>query len=590
MKGGTKLIHITGHIYYDPQRTMGTKGSEHGIANVTVVLQDVNSLRKLGVYTNNVGQYAFHDVPPGDYRIVEAYGEPAVSSPGKFDENALVGPIPTATVPPIGYAPNPPLGATHLDCVTPNTIYITAGSDNINVEDILNGPVAYHPIETIMDSCATVSEDNLLDDADYGSIGSFAAGHQANFGPAIEPYPGIAPDFEYVVPDPNEFVPDDGQYTIQNIMNNSSANELGSWWRIADRTTGNEQGRMMVINGYEPGSIFFMDPVDVTPHTNYLFSAWILNLFKVTGYPDPALGVRILDENDDVLYSQTLGQLIPVNQQHPEWHQIGTVINSRDNTRLTVKFLSEGPAAWGNDYAIDDISLNEILLPVFVPVKSVDKSVAAIGETVVFTVTIENTCSRPLTDVTFTDMLPEGLTFVPDSVTINGMAAPGTNPEQGFALPNIAGRETIEVCFSAEATSVPARNPAINKAEASYNYTPIEQGIPDLFTMESNEVAVRIRHSEPCIDVPACDKTVCRAFDVSVPATISPYARLKEPDTECVGPAHIRPGHRPCPDGRRYFEFTLNQKINVDIPIKFGAEVCFDEVCVEDEGECSDQN
>ena len=49
------------------------------------------------------------------------------------------------------------------------------------------------------------------------------------------------------------------------------------------------------------------------PNANYLFSAWILNLFKVTGYPDPELGVRILDQNGGVLYSAALGILIPVN-------------------------------------------------------------------------------------------------------------------------------------------------------------------------------------------------------------------------------------------------------------------------------------
>ena len=48
---------------------------------------------------------------------------------------------------------------------------------------------------------------------------------------------------------------------------------------------------------------FFRDTVAVQPNTNYLFTAWIMNLFKVTGYPNPELSVRILDEDDNVLYS-----------------------------------------------------------------------------------------------------------------------------------------------------------------------------------------------------------------------------------------------------------------------------------------------
>ena len=76
----------------------------------------------------------------------------------------------------------------------------------------------------------------------------------------------------------------------------------------------------------------------VQPNTNYLFTAWILNLFKVTGYPNPELGVRILDENNNIIYDATLGALIPVNTNAPEWKQIGTVINSQNNTSLTVEF------------------------------------------------------------------------------------------------------------------------------------------------------------------------------------------------------------------------------------------------------------
>ncbi|MCA5010907.1 hypothetical protein HP393_20880, partial [Clostridioides difficile] len=104
-----------------------------------------------------------------------------------------------------------------------------------------------------------------------------------------------------------------------------------------------------------------------TPNTNFLFSTWILNLFKVTGFPPAQLGVRILDQNGNVLFQQALGVEIPVNINAPEWKQIGTVINSMNNTQITVEFFSEGEAVVGNDYAIDDVALQEILVPTFTP-------------------------------------------------------------------------------------------------------------------------------------------------------------------------------------------------------------------------------
>lgn len=61
------------------------------------------------------------------------------------------------------------------------------------------------------------------------------------------------------------------------------------------------------------------------------------------------------------MVDQTLGQFIPENPNTPEWVQIGSVICSESNTTLTVIFVSQGPAANGNDYAMDDIALYEVI-------------------------------------------------------------------------------------------------------------------------------------------------------------------------------------------------------------------------------------
>ena len=141
-------------------------------------------------------------------------------------------------------------------------------------------------------------------------------------------------------------------------MTDALSQQIGAWWRVADHTQGNETGRMLVVNGYNPGAVFFRAEVAVEPNHYYLFTAWILNLFKVTGYPDPELGVRVLDQAGNPLYAATLGALIPVSPNAPEWKQIGSVLSSQENTRLTVEFLSEGPEVIGNDYVIDDIALS----------------------------------------------------------------------------------------------------------------------------------------------------------------------------------------------------------------------------------------
>ena len=489
------MATISGRVVFDRDRSATINAGDSGLANVPVVLQNTMTDMRLVVLTDNNGNYSFINVPNGSYRIVESYGTPGgVATPGDFN-TAVVGPIPAGEDPPISFAPNPPSGSTNLDSLTPDTLLVTVSGFDLTNQNFLDGPVIYTPIENILDPCVSVSDINLINVADNGTFGSFPAGTPANTGAPVEPYPGVTPDFTYVLPDPTDYTPFDGEYTVQNIMTNALSNTIGAWWRIADHTTGNETGRMMVVNGFNPGAVFFRDVVSIQPNTNYLFSSWILNLFKVTGYPNPELGVRILDQNGNPIYSATLGVQIPVNTNAPEWKEIGTVINSRNNTSLTVEFLSEGPAAIGNDYAIDDISLREIQIPEFTPVKTVSTPTANIGDIVTYTVTLTNTCTSPLTNVFFQDIVPNGLSFVPGSVTVNGSQDITLNPNVGFNVPDIPGGSTATITFDALIDNVPTPNPTLNTAMMSYFYTPVEGGIENNYTVNSNVVPLDIAAS-----------------------------------------------------------------------------------------------
>ena len=486
------MATISGRVIFDRDRSATFSGGDSGLANIPVVLQNIETAARLTVLTDAGGGYSFINVPNGSYRIVESYGAPGgVPSPGDFSA-AAAGSVPPGVNPPVTAAANPPPGATNLDSVTPDTLLVTVTGGDLNNQDFYNGPVIYTPIQTILDPCAVISGENLIRAADHGTFGYFPQGTPANTGAPVEPYPGVTPDFTYVLPNPAVYAPAGGQYTVQNIMNNALSEVIGAWWRIADHTQGNETGRMMIINGFNPGAVFFRAEVPVQPNANYLFSAWILNLFKVTGYPDPELGVRILDQNGGVLYSATLGILIPVNSNAPEWKQIGSVVNARNNTSLTVEFLSEGPEVIGNDYAIDDVSFQEIQQPVFLPVKTVDRPAASVGETVRYTVTLANTCESPLTGVFFQDTVPDGLAFVPGSVTVDGAPVPAADPDAGFALPDVPGGGTVTVAFSAVVTRVPTPNPTLNSANIRYAYTPVEGGIPGEFNVVSNYVPVEV--------------------------------------------------------------------------------------------------
>ena len=482
---------VSGRVVFDINRNENI-GSVVGIANLPVVLQNTASLSRLTVLTDATGAYSFINVPAGAYRLVEAYGlAGGVPTPGDFS-TAVTGPVPTAQTPPAGSVPSAPPGTTNIDCVTPNTLLITVAAADIPDQNIFNGPVAYTPLASVLDPCTVVFPLNLVTDASDGTFGAFSAGTAANTGTPTNPYPGISPDFTYVVPDPSKYTPIDGEFTIQNTMNDAMSNVIGAWWRISDHTTGNETGRMMVVNEEDPGDIIFRTAVTVNSNTTYLFSTWIMNLFRVGGFPGPQFAVRIIDQEQNPLYESSLGGEIPVNAVMPEWKEIGGVINSRDNTQLIIEFFSQGEATVGNDFVIDDIALRQVILPQFDLVKTESRQTAAVGDTVTYTVTLNNVCEQPLTNVVFHDFIPMGLEFVAGSVVINGVPTPIVNPLIGFSVPDITGGSVFQVSFQARVISVPPLNPAVNTSAIRYVYTPVPNGIEDAYSLTSNAVELLV--------------------------------------------------------------------------------------------------
>lgn len=77
-------------------------------------------------------------------------------------------------------------------------------------------------------------------------------------------------------------------------------------------------------------------------------------------------------------------------------------------------------------------------------------------------------------------------------MVVNGTTDPSADPNTGFVLPDVSGGETVTVEFAALVTEIPTPNPALNSANITYSYTPVEGGIPGVFNETSNEVPVEV--------------------------------------------------------------------------------------------------
>lgn len=100
--------------------------------------------------------------------------------------------------------------------------------------------------------------------------------------------------------------------------------------------------------------------------------------------------------------------------------------------------------------------------------KSADKVNVLPGDIVTYTVTIENT--DPLlseTNITFTDIIPDGATFIPDTFAIENIPQPGENPNVGVSIPDIAAGDTVTISYQVKIDEQPAPVQITNIAQAS---------------------------------------------------------------------------------------------------------------------------
>ncbi|WP_199795185.1 DUF7927 domain-containing protein [Bacillus thuringiensis] len=106
------------------------------------------------------------------------------------------------------------------------------------------------------------------------------------------------------------------------------------------------------------------------------------------------------------------------------------------------------------------------------PQKTADRSFVALNDTITYTLSFQNTGTVPATNITVMDSIPAGTTFVPDSVTINGIPQPGTNPALGISLGTLAPSERATITFQVRVVNIPASGEIRNQGSATFNYQP----------------------------------------------------------------------------------------------------------------------
>lgn len=120
--------------------------------------------------------------------------------------------------------------------------------------------------------------------------------------------------------------------------------------------------------------------------------------------------------------------------------------------------------------------------------KTVDKAYATIGDTLNYTVTINNSGNANAFDVFFQDTIQSNASFIAGSVKINGISYDNYNPNTGFVLSDIIGLGSTIVNFAVKVESLPVDYNIYNFATTSYKYYVDPSNTPIVKEVQSNTV------------------------------------------------------------------------------------------------------
>lgn len=439
------------------------------IPNVPIALQIQGDKTILGevtetgtvTKTDSTGRFTFINVPSNNsYRVVEA-GQyiDEISSTGDWNNSKEISITPID--PYISQVTNAPSDSNRICSISPNTVFIdklTENLDNIYFIDIFVNDIPLSLGKYV------ITGKNLFTAADNGTFGNLPNGTPVQTSPTSNPYSGFGENFQYVQYEHNPTIkssnpsiacqndepgelctcteggyptcpPYNGQYSLSNTVANSNfcGWSTGGWFNISDHQSGDETSSMLIVNGAYPGEFIFTSTITLEENTNYFFSAWICNIDLFPSATLPKLRVEITEEgsstpifNDDLIGNFKVTKI-------PTWNQIGTIFNSSTSiidgkttldtkTTITISFISEGAAATGNDFIIDDITLYKLIDSSIVNLKkSVDRYIAIPGDTLLYTVTFENTSTTEITNLHFYDEVPANTTYVDNSLAVNNM-------------------------------------------------------------------------------------------------------------------------------------------------------------------------
>jgi len=139
-----------------------------------------------------------------------------------------------------------------------------------------------------------------------------------------------------------------------------------------------------------------------------------------------------------------------------------TLVNTQ--TSAFLRLTTSGDGYLVNSFALQ-ININT---PVITATKTATEEDAIVGDTITYSVLVQNTSVSNATDVVVFDNIPGGSAFVADSVTIDGVSQPGADPITGIFVGSLPAGASVVVTFQAQVTSLPTPPRLFDQAKVGY--------------------------------------------------------------------------------------------------------------------------
>jgi gliding motility-associated-like protein len=186
-----------------------------------------------------------------------------------------------------------------------------------------------------------------------GALGVAVTGN--TFGSGVAQFRGALPwviDYRYVGK-----TPEPGEHTItkNNFGMYNGREDPINWFQIIDHTEESADGYFMLVNADERvGTFYEMRYNSFCTNTTYEFAGWFMNLLTAPG-AKPNITFSVETPEGVVIKTFSTGN-IP-ESVNPTWIQEGITFNSGNYTDLVLKMINHGEGGYGNDFALDDVTL-----------------------------------------------------------------------------------------------------------------------------------------------------------------------------------------------------------------------------------------